>query len=58
MLKAASELGFTPVSRPRVNAGAGLDFSARAEMGCGTADTKYQSIDEYLAAAAKRHPMN
>ena len=59
MLKAASELGFTPVSRPRVNAGAGLDFSARAgEMECGTADTKYQSIDEYLAAAPKRHPMN
>jgi P27 family predicted phage terminase small subunit len=59
MLKAASELGFTPVSRPRVNAGAGLDFSAaEREMERETADTKYQSIDEYLAAAPKRHPMN
>ena len=30
MLKAAGELGFTPVSRPRINAGGGPDFSEYA----------------------------
>ena len=59
MLKAASELGFTPVSRPRVYAGTGPDFSARAEeMERGTADKKYQSLDDYLAAAPKPFAVN
>ena len=59
MLKAASELGFTPVARPRINAGAAPDFS---EYAGGTdpeiAGEEMLSLDEYLAAAPKPYPMN
>ena len=52
MLKAASELGFTPVSRPRVNAGVGPDFSvSRFATERGIKDEDLLSLDEYLAAA-------
>jgi P27 family predicted phage terminase small subunit len=49
ILKAASELGFTPVSRPRINTGAGSDFSA---------NTDEPSLDEYLASAPKPRVVN
>ena len=48
ILKAASELGFTPVSRPRIIAGAGSEFS----------DSTNDSLDEYLAAAPKPFVIN
>jgi hypothetical protein len=55
MLKAASELGFTPVSRPRVYAGASLpgpDITATARPH-GRAGKRVMSIDEYIASAPK-----
>jgi phage terminase small subunit len=59
MLKAAGELGFTPVSRPRINASAGPDFSEWA----GETDSVQEgettmSLDEYIAAAPKPSVMN
>ena len=54
MLKAASELGFTPVSRPRINAGVGPDFSVgQFATERGIEDEDLPSFDEYLAAAPK-----
>ena len=59
MLKAASELGFTPVSRPRINAGAGPDFSdGRFVTERGIEDEDLPSLDEYLAGAPKPSVIN
>ena len=59
MLKAASELGFTPVSRPRINAGAGPDFSAsRGTTEREIEDEDLPSLDEYIARAPKPSVIN
>jgi phage terminase small subunit len=58
MLKAASELGFTPVSRPRVYGGPsvpGPNFNIGASE---TRDEGRMSLDEFLASAPKRPIMN
>ena len=48
MLKAASEFGFTPVSRPRINAGAGPDFSGSRFA---TEDEDLPSLEEFFRGA-------
>jgi hypothetical protein len=62
MLKAASELGFTPVSRPRVDAGPSPpapDFGDDAgEKGRGKFGKRHMSLDEYLASAPKMPTVN
>jgi P27 family predicted phage terminase small subunit len=59
MLKAAGELGFTPVSRPRINASAGPDFRAVAGAIDGGAEgEEMMSLDEYIAAAPKPSVIN
>lgn len=58
MIKAASELGFTPVSRPRVYGGPsvpGPNFHVGASE---TRDEGRMSLDEFLASAPKRPTMN
>jgi P27 family predicted phage terminase small subunit len=58
MIKAASELGFTPVSRPRVYGGPsvpGPNFNIAAGE---TRDEGRMSLDEFLASAPKRPFMN
>jgi phage terminase small subunit len=58
MLKAASELGFTPVSRPRVYGGPsvpGPNFNIGASE---TREEGRMSLDEFLASAPKRPIMN
>lgn len=58
MLKAASELGFTPVSRPRVYAGPpapGLGFNVPA--GAASEDGG-MSLDQFLASAPKSPTLN
>jgi P27 family predicted phage terminase small subunit len=57
MLKAASELGFTPVSRPRVYGGPSVPGP---NFGVNPAETTkdHMSLDEYLARAPKRPFMN
>lgn len=62
MLKAASELGFTPVSRPRVYAGRsapGLDFDSA--MGDAAHETENQasiSLEDYIASAPEPPPVH
>ena len=56
MLKAASELGFTPVSRPRILAGPSLPgggFNTSADTNQ-DGDRKPKSLEDYLASAPKR----
>jgi P27 family predicted phage terminase small subunit len=58
MLKAASELGFTPVSRPRVYGGPSVpapNFNV-GETERGGDD--HMSLEEYLASAPKRPVLN
>jgi phage terminase small subunit len=57
MLKAASELGFTPVSRPRIYGG---PSAPGPNFGVNPAETTkdHISLDEYLARAPKRPFMN
>jgi P27 family predicted phage terminase small subunit len=54
MLKAASELGFTPVSRPRIGAGAPL-LPAASEWTAGQGGQKPRpSLDDFLASHQDR----
>jgi hypothetical protein len=58
MLKAASELGFTPVSRPRVYGGpsvAAPNFSGSASE---KEDPDHVSLEDFLASAPKPQVMN
>jgi hypothetical protein len=55
MLKVAS----APVSRPRINAGAGPDFSgSRFATERGIEDEDLPSLDEYIARAPKPFVIN
>jgi P27 family predicted phage terminase small subunit len=58
MLKAASELGFTPVSRPRVYGGPSVPGPTFGVNTAATTDENHISLDEYLARAPKRPFMN
>jgi phage terminase small subunit len=61
MIKAASELGFTPVSRPRVYAGnqpAGPGLNAPTKPGQRGAPKQARSLDDYLASAPPRPTVN
>jgi terminase small subunit-like protein len=54
MLKAASELGFTPVSRPRIGADAPLLLAAPEWTAGGRAQKRKPGLDDYLASPPDR----
>ena len=54
MLKAASELGFTPVSRPRIGAGPALPSSWPETSSSARGQKPMRSLDDFLAS----HPDN
>jgi hypothetical protein len=58
MLKAAGELGFTPVSRPRVYGGPSVSGPNFGTTSAATTDENHISLDEYLARAPKRPFIN
>jgi phage terminase small subunit len=58
MLTAAGELGFTPVSRPRVYGGPSAPGPAFGANSTATTNEDHISLDEYLASAPKRPFMN
>jgi P27 family predicted phage terminase small subunit len=53
MLKAASELGFTPVSRPRVHGGPSVPAPVLNVGTTEAADEDHMSLAEYIASAPK-----
>jgi hypothetical protein len=58
MLKAAGELGFTAVSRPRVYGGPSVSGPNFGTTSAATTDENHISLDEYLARAPKRPFIN
>jgi hypothetical protein len=58
MLKAAGELGFIPVSRPRIYGGPSAPGPTLGVNSVVTTDKNHISLDEYLASASKRPFMN
>jgi P27 family predicted phage terminase small subunit len=55
MLKAASELGFTPVSRPRIGAGAPLLPAAQEWIAGDRGQKPRQSLQDFLDSNPSRH---
>ena len=59
MAKWASELGFTPVSRPRINISAApIEPRVIADPGTKPRGMKHIPLAEYIAAAPHRRPLN
>jgi P27 family predicted phage terminase small subunit len=55
MIKAASELGFTPVSRPRIGAGAPLPPPVTEWAGSDNGRKPRPSLEDFLASHPDRH---